>query len=431
QYVNWQSSNNGRRSIHYNRDLYERKTPVGLDFTAKKASFSPSRFGVSYSNKTRLNHQLQICHFFFRRIYNHNRTVENKKIKKTLGEGGQGVAYLVENILENRTYVYKLSKRTDWALFESNALYAFDYHPIGLVHNYKRIDLTKGADLENSHIYKFLEVQDISYIQEKRTYCLLTTFVPGEVLKKSLSTEIMRKNHNLRPLLTFLIYLLRQIQAVHFTLNRDPIFNNPILGQQSYANAHADLHGANILMTPHIMSDGQAVNLPIAIDYAYGADRFYGMEDDIVVDVYNKIQRNEAGMKEENHVHRNRIFNYWQNIDFCEIVLLITKLFFNIRVGGPPMRVCINIRIELNRVHEIPNGNFIRHLKLFNLPEMRGKELLYIILAILQGVHTFTTYQYWLHIYKIFNPNNQYVNWQSSNNGGRNIHYNQTIITNV
>ncbi|KAI3384581.1 hypothetical protein SNEBB_000066 [Seison nebaliae] len=354
-----------------------------------------------------------------------DRRVENNyRIKKSLGFGKQGVAYLVENVIDKKIYVNKLSKQADVALIESNALYAFEHHPIGLNHDYKRINLIKGTDVKTKPMFAFDALRRIGFIGEKRSHCLLTSFVDGNRLRTSPEITVQtRHNPFYKNILMFLIFMLRQLQAVHFTLNRDAIFieNSVLLGPQSYANAHADLHFNNILMKRHVKDNGFEIKLPILIDYGYGASLFYGAPDDVAVEFYNKRQRDEVDIREENRIHRNRILNFWQNIDFCESVVIIARLFLDLRGGKPHFSICEGVRKKIIKIHANADGDFIRHTTLFALPELQDTDLIYIIRALLLGVNLFTTYQHWLYLYEVLNPNYEDVVWKSSANGNRNL----------
>ncbi|KAI3383923.1 hypothetical protein SNEBB_004954 [Seison nebaliae] len=123
-----------------------------------------------------------------------------------------------------------------------------------------------------------------------------------------------------------------------------------ILGVQSYANFHADLHANNIIVNRFTPDEFDLV----IIDFGSRFRSFFGHKEDVKVHIYNNFLREEAKINDEGVISKHRILSYGQNQDFCMIALLMLRYSTGIRIGRIMSDVCYDLGRKLftkNRKH--------------------------------------------------------------------------------
>ncbi|KAI3388525.1 hypothetical protein SNEBB_007091 [Seison nebaliae] len=190
-----------------------------------------------------------------------------------LEEGGQGQVYKMD--IPGDIKVLKFFDKASSLKIEANALIGLQLHgpQIG---NYVLKDIMSAYE-KSGYLYttrnrEFLtDLKDFVYIEKRGEYCAIFPFIQGKELSDQFEA-LEALNHNLKRILRFIVQLLRQIQAIHFTLNRYALTEpgqQDFLGVNTYANAHVDIHDSNILVdydTPDNID-------PVLIDYGLSIDQ--------------------------------------------------------------------------------------------------------------------------------------------------------------
>ncbi|KAI3381029.1 hypothetical protein SNEBB_001134 [Seison nebaliae] len=65
--------------------------------------------------------------------------------------------------------------------------------------------------------------------------------------------------------------------------------------------------------------------------YGLSIKLYYFSETDYISEIYNNYLRLENHIAEENKISKNRIYNVWQNADFCELIILIGYIIASIK----------------------------------------------------------------------------------------------------
>ncbi|KAI3387907.1 hypothetical protein SNEBB_009154 [Seison nebaliae] len=164
-------------------------------------------------------------------------------------------------------------------------------------------------------------------IQDRITAVVKVTDSPDIVLFElqvlGLSSDRTNMQHtDITSAGVFLCLPLDILQAVHFTLNN---FAYTRRGDQlrNIANAHGDIHPQNIIQTDYRARNGIVYKLPTLIDYGLDANYYFYKLYDVEIEIYNHIYRRENMIARKNEVLKNRLYSLWQNVDFCETLILI------------------------------------------------------------------------------------------------------------
>ncbi|KAI3378755.1 hypothetical protein SNEBB_010394 [Seison nebaliae] len=257
-------------------------------------------------------------------IYNE---ATRRTVLESIGEGGQGHAFALEDEEGNRI-VKKITTKAQYVLIEYNALEGLARHPIGHWHEFAPIDVGQGRikrGPEPSHIFRAIKMRAYSH---EGKFCIGTTYVPGTNLRYFNGIFNLNPVISLKRKIAFFIMAARQIQAVHFTLNGHEVFDYQLFRKGAYANHHGDLHSRNIIVQRKQFPKKRYIT-PILIDYGLSISNMYQKELDYKIGYFNYIQREEAGIEELNHIHVGRILNIGQRMDACAIALLLILLLID------------------------------------------------------------------------------------------------------
>ncbi|KAI3378041.1 hypothetical protein SNEBB_006195 [Seison nebaliae] len=346
-----------------------------------------------------------------------NRQLPKKTFKGVkISEGGQGKVFLVSKATGEK-YVTKTMEEPGEVLMEANAMLAFELNPVGSWHTYKILGISHGK-LVGERSEKLLErrisnrVQEVthtvSYTFVGQQFCIDMSHVDGQEVE---DLAIYRSNlsQNPKEFYTFLILILRQIQALHFSLNKIPIVKMALFDVGSYANAHNDLHIYNIIMTEnkeHYFNREEG-KIPIIIDYALEPFALYRKYDDITIGVYNMNLRKEKKIEELNRIHKNRLLNSMQGIDFCTLAVLFANVLTNtVEESGPEsVYYCSNLKDNLFPYESYATSRQGFNLTMRHIPFINNVELRPIsgILGLLfDSMMQFQTYNSWIKLVNYF-----------------------------
>ncbi|KAI3385012.1 hypothetical protein SNEBB_001329 [Seison nebaliae] len=267
---------------------------------------------------------------------------ENSTITK-LQTGSQGTTYEVEHPTGRK--VLKFFNLASSLLIEANSLIGLQLHGHQKV-NYELKEIMKGSLLV-SQPTSLLKPRHFQYYEKKGDFCATYSFVRGNELMfhtKAHDSLILQLDNSLR----LLVQLLRQIQAVHFTLNHHAITepgNQNILAVHSYANYHSDIHDNNSLIDYYDPDRFDAT----FIDYGLTLPQLFKDKDDVQIHLYNNVLRNETGLEEENKISIHRILNFGQNMDFCTIAIIIVEFFEGFEHEEVHFKICRIYREDMER----------------------------------------------------------------------------------
>ncbi|KAI3385330.1 hypothetical protein SNEBB_002769 [Seison nebaliae] len=340
---------------------------------------------------------------------NNGKLPDKSKIKR-LGGGVQGSVFLITKGNEKKI-LKRFNKKSD-LLFEINAVKGLSFHPTpNLEYNFEDLTEGNGAAASNSTLFYMKRFIFQEYTGD---FCAKFSFIEGRELRR-LGYFTFELQINKKKLLRIAMWILRQIQAVHFSLNAyaitDPI-QESILDVQSYANFHGDIHGLNIMIRNHASDQLDA----LLIDYGAQLTLFFENEDDIRIHVYNKYLRKESGIKEENVVLKNRLLNFGQNLDFCMTALLVMEYLTGYFRTNIPFMICRDFRSYISRVNR--ENEYEKHFQIYLREFYRyfriEPDLLPIIEILLKSTQQPYNYQGWIHLK--YNYYNMPVNQRIGNN---------------
>ncbi|KAI3383199.1 hypothetical protein SNEBB_005806, partial [Seison nebaliae] len=277
------------------------------------------------------------------------------------------------------------------ALFEANALVGKQHHPIARIPEYKMIKLaTSDIQLRGSSITPINDYIDLEAV--KKSVCLFSQYLKGTSIHPLVDLPIISKN--IKSFLIFFIMALKQLQAIHFTINHYPYSTENVI-LRNVVNAHADIHVDNVLKHWIHLKDGERYLVPVLIDYGLESFFFYANNSDFISEIYNNHLRSENQIKEEYIISHNRIYNFWQNIDFCQI-LVLTADTFTIIVRTLIYDVCKRFRHQME--NPMFGENIYQYIPLFNHIPPNLQPILPVIEVILRGVLRGSTYRHWREI---------------------------------
>ncbi|KAI3380293.1 hypothetical protein SNEBB_008298 [Seison nebaliae] len=320
-----------------------------------------------------------------------------------LGKGMQGAVYAIRK-RRKIISVMKVAENLDVLLFEANALYAKQHHPIELLPDYTLLGLSTADGSQKEWEYNLDHDNKLIVKSKKTNYCLFTNYVRGSQLVKE--TDFPFLAENLVQFLIFFITLLRQIQAIHFTVNHYPYTEEDIF-LRGVANAHADIYSSNIIIVQSYFGQGDSVEerqLPMLIDYGLGMKNYYLTDNDFISEIFNNYLREENKIKKENVISKNRIYNQWQNIDFCEILILIGKTIMPID-GTVIHRSCQEFRQNLKTSNI--DGYYHNQIHLFRALPYELRSIKPLLLILLEGARETQTYLHWIEMVRLLSPHHK------------------------
>ncbi|KAI3382499.1 hypothetical protein SNEBB_010741, partial [Seison nebaliae] len=152
-----------------------------------------------------------------------------------LEEGGQAQVYKID--ANGEQIVLKFFDEASSLIIEANALIGLQLHrpQIG---DYVLKDMMSGYFPRRQRI-AFNHIKEFTYIEKQGDFCATFPFIRGQELHNH-PEALDAFKHNLKRILRFIVQLLRQIQAIHFTLNRYALTEpgqQDFLGVNTYANA--------------------------------------------------------------------------------------------------------------------------------------------------------------------------------------------------
>ncbi|KAI3380004.1 hypothetical protein SNEBB_008867 [Seison nebaliae] len=316
-------------------------------------------------------------------------------VQRKLGEGVQGTVYLIN--VNGQQYVDKIANSPEDTIVEYNALLALDAAPIGLGYNYSGVEMGSYSRINREKNVAMTYVKNLIMREAIQEYCLRSTYIKGLVPLQDAELMDDEQDFDIRKFLAFLIFLLRQIQVAHFSLNKLRLFKNAqYLTENSYANAHGDIHAYNMIIFDHNTTMG-LLKLPILIDWGMKTSRIYQGLMDVTIENYNKKNRDEKNINVVTHIARNRMFTFWQNLDFCGTVISLSLIFGYFAYKNPPMGICAEFRKHAAEMHEKYEPLILRRIPL--LQQMNHIPLLMTLSRVfLDNTNIFSTYDKWLRL---------------------------------
>ncbi|KAI3386018.1 hypothetical protein SNEBB_005874 [Seison nebaliae] len=333
--------------------------------------------------------------------------VRGYTVERSVGSGGQGSIYLIRSPSGGR-FIKKISDKPYTLLMEYNAAKAFEIHPMGDWHKFHIISLNYGGFPDSKHTNYTMEskITNTRYYFQGGKYCLDMTYVEGETLV-DLVNELPQpyRVSVLKQFYVFIILILKQLQAVHFTLNEKPVFHGQFYKRHSYTNYHSDIHSKNILIDFKGFPNS-SYYVPILIDYGLSFNNFYGSMKDFAINKYNYILRKRRKINLPYHLSKGRIFNVGQRIDFCSVAILsILLIMKKIYLFRPNISVkCRHITIRLYNIlsHRGEGKHVIQFIPCMSEPVLRP------ILPLLNFLFTmslpYKTYKSWRDLNYFFQP---------------------------
>ncbi|KAI3379662.1 hypothetical protein SNEBB_001459 [Seison nebaliae] len=326
-----------------------------------------------------------------------------------ISSGGQGSTFLIKQ--QRKRTIYKTMSEVTSFIIELNALKAYEYHPLGFWHNFRVISYSKkklNGQTETKSI-SYTSNFTIDYQYPIGQFCLEMTYVNGVELYKD-DDYIFRLHSNIKEFYIFVILLLKQIQAIHFTLNEHKITDFRLHQRASYANSHDDIHCRNILVTKNSNSNKSKIlfdmKIPILIDPGISSSFLYTTTYDIIGGFYNFYLRKESDIKQLNIIRKGRLLTSGQGIDFCTLgYLFANAVTGDIKQSRPKnIKQCLKLKKLLGyKEHTTTNyGRTTPHINLMNDKEL--KKILPLLELMFSSMLQFQTFNVWLGIVKFFDP---------------------------
>ncbi|KAI3386242.1 hypothetical protein SNEBB_002608 [Seison nebaliae] len=315
------------------------------------------------------------------------------KLKKKVGKGGQGSVFLISRKRGNNT-IFKIMTRSDTMLVELNAMKALKYHPLGRWHTLKF--LSNSRKKGTKHMRKNLLVQQVEnfkveYETPVNQYCIEMSYVNGTAFLDDDDYQYQLLVDT-KTFYIFVILLLRQVQAIHFTLNEYKIFDMPLMDSASYANSHQDIHIKNIMITNNF----------------YYSAKIYANEHDVVSGFYNVNLRKELKIEEKNIIAKNRLLNAGQSTDFCTLGHLFANIYTSNVEGSRPMTTtCFGLRRVLS-TKELMSDNFgptIKHINYVTNHYSTLRKIALLLELMFSSMLQFNSYKVWIEIVNFFQSN--------------------------
>ncbi|KAI3384013.1 hypothetical protein SNEBB_011061, partial [Seison nebaliae] len=315
-----------------------------------------------------------------------------------LAERGQGVVYKMD--IPGDIKVLKFFDKASSLIIEANALIGLQLHgpQIG---NYVLKDIMSGNYTRRRRDY-LTNLKDFVYFEKQGDYCAIFPFIQGKELYDQFEAR-EALNHNLKRILRFIVQLLRQIQAIHFTLNRYALTEpgqQDFLGVNTYANAHVDIHDSNILVDYDTPDNIDAV----LIDYGLRIGQLLQTKEDAKIHIYNNILRSESGVVAENKISIHRILNFGQNIDFCTIAVLAIRHYYGLGRRRNPLPICADYRWEMMKKFKKAGRelHFMTYLQKLAFYYNRNPNLTQVLRVLFHNVFAPMDYGGWVTLVQLF-----------------------------
>ncbi|KAI3385331.1 hypothetical protein SNEBB_002770 [Seison nebaliae] len=328
------------------------------------------------------------------------RRINNRtEIISYMTNGAQGKVYKIDRV-GRRKKVLKIFLYKSGLLLEANGLKAFNTYPIPNLGYELNSMMTNHREIASISFNRFeITGSRIQYPYQdgEGDYCTESTFVEGSELGSNKNfTGSLKKNE--KKTLRLLIWLLKQVQVLHFTFNSIAI-SQPVQRSSfevsSFTNFHGDIHEGNVIIRNEKLENFE----PILIDYGGHLEFFFQNVEDIKLFFYNKFKRGEAGGIAPNMIRINRVFNFGQNLDFCYISLLFLELYVGVLKASIPLNLCAQIRTNLKNDQREKQLNIIRSLYIRLIDYI---PLVPIIQQLILSGQQLTTYDVWVSLVNLF-----------------------------
>ncbi|KAI3386263.1 hypothetical protein SNEBB_008842 [Seison nebaliae] len=330
----------------------------------------------------------------------------NHQILKKLGQGGEGSAYLVKNE-HDELFVTKLSRKPHAVMIEYNAESAFRLYPVGHWHAFNTLGVSYGRLWDaapRKFIFKYKPIK-ANLMHKQGAFCIDTTYIEGKTLSKMRFVPRVPGLSVKKQYYAFIIMILRQLQAVHFTTNSHSLFHHPYFGRRTYANHHSDMNSANIICTLKRFHT-HSYYVPTLIDYGLSIKYIFFDKYDFQIYAYNQQLTNDEGITTNNRIHADRIFNRGQRHDFCALAAITVIYFqYNFRIlGGKLSTLCSSAADQLffNLQKHNAAKSPMQYLPL--LMYFGVTPLFHLIHQFLLMSLRFGTYKSWIRLVSYFDP---------------------------
>ncbi|KAI3380291.1 hypothetical protein SNEBB_008296, partial [Seison nebaliae] len=280
-----------------------------------------------------------------------NHPIRGKITIEHVGGGVQGKAFSIKDRDGNIVALMKTMDILDGAIFEANALYGKSFHPIDILPKYELLKLAT-SDIPPRAVG-----------------------AEAKLIKNILTTQQLKT-------------------AVHFTTNHYKYTTENIL-LKNIANAHGDLHDNNIIVTKIRLTTKEEVYAPVIIDYGLTSDNYYAFYSDAISEVYNNYLRKDHKIVDENVISKNRVYNLWQNMDFCEVLVLIAHSYFVI-AAGVVYSACLDFRTRLRSLRLQTYS--VGYLPFLNTLPDEMEYLLPLLVLLKKGIRELQLYSHWRYL---------------------------------
>ncbi|KAI3383948.1 hypothetical protein SNEBB_006857 [Seison nebaliae] len=264
-----------------------------------------------------------------------------------LGKGVQGTVYKIVN-REGRPpeAVMKTYDYHGDFIMQVNAQYALNR----LIPSFQLLGVLRGVDKSKTRM------RNDGYMYEVvGTSCMMTEYIRGVIIG---GTSLLTKQNKNK--ISFLILLLRQLQALHFSYNHYAIFpRTPSFTNYTFTLYHGDLHSHNLIVTEN--GDPRLIDIGAPI---WKVLKDYGM---VMLMQYNYYLSKDIRIEDKKRymVHQNSLMNHQQANDFCKVLLIILEMISDMKLGRGLREICREM-----------GAFFLRKDKLMDIPR-RPLERLY------------------------------------------------------
>ncbi|KAI3386932.1 hypothetical protein SNEBB_004279 [Seison nebaliae] len=288
------------------------------------------------------------------------------------------------------TFGYKIvANYSDEIVVLSNIGKAFAKYPLHCHINYDTTYLSKSSGHSKTQQTYLREFPKLYYSTFHGSFCL-TQLSKNDYDQKLQNFPDLNST---KGFLAFFLFILRQIQILHFSLNENAVYDT-LFSSETYANAHNHVNIQNMKMTK---SRRYLHDVPFLTNGGSSISKFFNSEEDVYSHVYNQLLRSELKANSNSHVGKNRLFNYWQNMDFCKSLIVIIEAFISTptHYDGENTFICKRLRSNLQNFKKTP---ILRHLPVTTT--IKQPILFPLIYLLLDGVQFFSNYETWIQLTK-------------------------------
>ncbi|KAI3385221.1 hypothetical protein SNEBB_010308 [Seison nebaliae] len=153
--------------------------------------------------------------YFIRTVIEDQGGIHGDYIVTKVGDGAQGTVYKMESPDEQK--VLKFFRTASSSLIEANSLIGLELNGRQIV-DYEFKEIMSGL-LSEPKPGTFPEFQDMKVVDQKGDFCVMSSFIRGVPLINHINA-MQAIAYKLKATMRLVVQLLRQIQGIHFTLNR-------------------------------------------------------------------------------------------------------------------------------------------------------------------------------------------------------------------